>query len=76
MTVREIAKKVIEHAEQNYSDGTGWDEIVECCGVDDLEREWQFQNYSPRTVSGAIAYQKDVNKLRAEHRAEIRAEIF
>jgi len=76
MTTREIAAKVIIHAEDNYSDGTGWDEIVECCSVDDLLATWEYQDYHPRTLSGAIRYVGKVQRMRVSYRNSILAEVF
>jgi len=62
MTKLEIAKKVMEYANENYSQG--WDEVVECLDATDLIRGWERCEFEPDSVEAAIAFEAETNDVR------------
>jgi hypothetical protein len=69
MTRLQIAKGVMAHATEHYEDG--WDAVVECFTPVDLIMFWDSVNYHPRTINGAIKWQKK----KEDHRNAVAADI-
>ncbi len=67
--MKTLAEKIMEHAEENYTNG--WDWIVECMEIDEITEECERFG-----ITSVKQYGKEIVKPRNDHAADIRAEIF